>query len=105
MANDHNLIPPVKGEIRNPKGKQKGRKNIKTIIKKYLEQEIKHNNPFTKTEEYLTIEEHIMLTALAKAINGDDRAREDVLNRLYGKPKETIENNMKGKINIEIDYV
>lgn len=39
-----NLIPPVKGEVRNPKGKPKGTKHLKTII-----QEIGHNIDWDKT--------------------------------------------------------
>lgn len=34
-----NLIPPVKGEIRNPKGKPKGTKHISTWIQDMLEDE------------------------------------------------------------------
>jgi len=90
--NDENIIPYKfkKGQSGNPKGRPKGSKSIRSIIKKYLEKEINHKNPLTGKDENLSVQDHMILTAIAKAISGDDRAREDVLNRLYGKPKEHI---------------
>lgn len=39
MANEQNLIPARKGEIRNPKGKTKGVKNWSTIVRQLLADE------------------------------------------------------------------
>ena len=98
--NDENLKPIKPGEIRNPKGKKPGTKNIKTIIKKYLSQEIVRINPVTKLDENLTIEEHMVLAAIANSMNGEDRPREDILNRYYGKPTESVKIKGSNKPNI-----
>jgi len=90
--NPQNLKPCKPGETHNPNGRPKGAKGIKATIKKYLKYELAHKNPLTKKDEKLSAEDHIILTAIAKAISGDDRAREDVLNRLYGKPVEHTKN-------------
>lgn len=39
MANEGNLIPATKGEVRNPNGKPKGTKNLSTWIKELLNDE------------------------------------------------------------------
>lgn len=39
MANEQNLIPAKKGEVRNPKGKPKGTKHISTWIQEILNDE------------------------------------------------------------------
>lgn len=36
MANEKNLIPAKKGEVRNPKGRGKGRKDNATILREVL---------------------------------------------------------------------
>jgi hypothetical protein len=100
-----NLKNFQKGQSGNPSGKPKGTKHVKTIIKKYLSAAVDGVNPLDGTSGPLTAQERIVLSAIVKALEGDDRAREDLLNRVYGKPKETIDQTMKGKIKIEIDYV
>lgn len=95
---EENLKPCKPGETHNPNGRPKGKKNTKTILKKYLNATIKHKNPLTRQDEELTAEEHIILSAIAKAISGNDRAREDILNRLYGKPTEHKKIKHSGKM-------
>ena len=36
MANDENLIPAKKGEVRNPNGRPKGSKNTTTLIREAI---------------------------------------------------------------------
>ena len=45
MPNEQNLIPAKKGEIRNPKGRGKGARNRKTIVREWLMVEQDYKNP------------------------------------------------------------
>jgi hypothetical protein len=74
MANEQNLIPAKKGEIRNPKGKPKGTLNISTHIQQML------NDPKfeLKLKDGTILKgrpmEAVIKTAIAKAVSGDMRA-------------------------------
>jgi hypothetical protein len=46
------------------------------------------------------VERDLVITLLAKAKKWDMRALEMYLDRLYGKPKQTIDNNLKWDISI-----
>lgn len=74
MANEQNLIPAKKGEVRNPKGKPKGTKHLSTHIKEMLEDE----NFELKLKDGSILKgrpvEAIIKTAVAKAVSGDMRA-------------------------------
>lgn len=77
-----NLIPPVKGEIRNPKGKPKGTKHMSTWIKEMLNDpdfELKLKNGTIIKGAPMGA---IIKTAIAKAVSGDMRAF-DILGK-YG---------------------
>jgi hypothetical protein len=87
MANPENIIPPVKGEVRNPKGKPVGTKNRSTILKKWIEVAVKikeKGNP-TGKEINGTVEDQINLALLYKAMAGDVQAIKEVNDTLYGK--------------------
>ena len=78
-----NLIPPVKGEIRNPKGRGNS-KNTKTILERFLNLEMKQVNPFTKESEQMTVLELINLKQIANALEGDLAAYKELINRHEG---------------------
>jgi hypothetical protein len=81
-----NLIPPVPGEVRNPKGKPKGTKNRATVLKELLGIKMKKPNPLKEGKvEAMTVERLIELALIKKAMNGDVSAMKLVSEKLYGK--------------------
>ncbi len=105
MANIENLIPAKKGEVRNPNGKPKGVQNSKTRLLRLLELVQKKKNPITGEEEEFTVLELMDMQMIAKALKGDQRAYEAVVDRLEGKPKQTtdITADIKGNVQITIE--
>jgi hypothetical protein len=74
MANEQNLIPAKKGEVRNPKGKPKGTLHLSTHIKNMLEDDsfemkLEDGTIFTGAPVKAVIK-----TAIIKAASGDMRA-------------------------------
>jgi hypothetical protein len=102
MANEHNLIPAQKGEVRNPKGRGKGVQNSKTRLLRLLELVQKRRNPITGEEEDFTVLELMDMQMISKALKGDQRAYEAVVDRLEGKPKQTTDINAEVKGNVQI---
>lgn len=105
MANIENLIPAKKGEVRNPNGKPKGVQNSKTRLLRLLELIQKKKNPITGEEEEFTVLELMDMQMIAKALKGDQKAYETVVDRLEGKPKQTtdITADIKGNVQINIE--
>jgi hypothetical protein len=100
MANEQNLIPAKKGEVRNPNGKPKGVLNSKTRLLRLLELVTKVRNPVTGEEEEFSIAEQLDMQIIAKARKGDLKAYEILLDRLEGKPKQSSEVEVSGGMNI-----
>lgn len=86
-----NLIPPVKGEVRNPKGRPKGIPNSKTRYKRFLELIETAKNPVSGQEENMTVLEIMDLQMIAKARKGDAKAYEIIMDRLEGKPAQPVD--------------
>lgn len=86
MANEHNLIPAKKGEIRNPKGKPKGVPNTKTRLKRLLLLMSEMKNPVTGEIEGFTVAEQMDLAMISQARGGNVRAYNAILDRLEGRP-------------------
>lgn len=100
MANEQNLIPAKKGEIRNPKGRGKGVLNSKTRLLRLLELVTETKNPVTGENEEFSIAEQLDMQIIAKARKGDLKAYEILLDRLEGKPKQSTELEVSGGLNI-----
>ena len=100
MANEQNLIPAQKGEVRNPKGRGKGVLNSKTRLLKLLELVTTVKNPITGEEEDFTLAEQLDMQIIAKARKGDLKAYEIILDRLEGKPKQSTEVELSGGMSI-----
>lgn len=97
-----NIIPPKKGEVRNPKGKPKGTKNVSTIIRQFLECDIdfKDIRKNGGQEGKGTILEAMISTMIAKAIKvGDVQAFEKVLDRFEGKSEARSKVKVEGDLN------
>ncbi len=105
MANEQNLIPAQKGEVRNPNGRPKGVPNSKTRLLRILELTQKKRNPVTGNDEEFTIAEQMDLQLINKALKGDLKAYEILFDRLEGKPKQTtdITADIKGNVQINIE--
>jgi hypothetical protein len=105
MANEQNLKPYPKGVSGNPAGKPKGVQHSKTRLLRLLELVQKKKNPITGDEEDFTVLELMDMQMIAKALKGDQRAYETVIDRLEGKPKQTtdITADIKGNVQINIE--
>lgn len=94
MANDENLNPATKGEVRNPNGRPKGSRNRSTIARQYLDLITKQKNGLTGEVEELSQEEMITLAMLVKASKGDVNAYKAVMDSAFGQPKQTTDTNL-----------
>lgn len=115
MANEQNLRPIQKGEVRNPYGrprkfvsalKEQGYKAsevndaIQVLMSMTLE-ELKdvYNNPEA------TVLEKTVASAIRKSIEkGSLYSIETLLTRVYGKPKEQVDVNASGGLEIKVVY-
>lgn len=88
--NDENLIPPKKGEIRNPKGRGKGVHNRSTILKKWIKAKQSIKNPITGIDEKLTQEDAVILALINQGRKGNINAIKEILDTLYGKNVENV---------------
>jgi hypothetical protein len=91
MANDYNLIPAKKGEVRNPKGRPKGLPNARTRYKRLLELVTTKTNPVTGELEEFTQLELMDIAVFNKALKGDLNAYKEILDRLEGKAQQSID--------------
>ena len=105
MPNLENLTPFPKGVSGNPAGKPKGTEHSKTRLRRLLDLVQKKRNPITGEEEEFTVLEMMDMQMIAKALKGDQRAYEAVVDRLEGKPKQTtdITADIKGNVQITIE--
>lgn len=93
MANEQNLIPAKKGEVRNPKGRTKGIPNAATRYQRLLNVITKIPDPVTGKLQKFTQIELMDAKIIAKALGGDLPAYKEIMDRLEGKAKETVETN------------
>ena len=103
MANEQNLIPAQKGEVRNPNGRPKGVPNSKTRLLRFLELVQIKTNPITGEKEEFTVAEQLDLMVLQKAFKGDLRAYQEILDRLEGRAKQSTELEVTGSMTINWD--
>lgn len=92
-----NLIPPVKGEVRNPGGKPKGTLNSKTVLRRLLALTENAKNPITGEMEEMSQLEIITLKQLANARKGDLKAYREMLDRLEGKAQQSVDMTTQGE--------
>ena len=100
MANEQNLIPAQKGEVRNPNGRPKGVPNSKTRLLRLLELVQIKTNPITGQKEEFTVAEQLDLMVLQKAFKGDLKAYQEILDRLEGRAKQSTEIEVSGGMTI-----
>jgi hypothetical protein len=84
MANEKNLKHFKKGQSGNPKGRPLKLPALDKLMADVLGEE----------KDGITAGEAILKALRAKATKGDVRAAEVLLDRAYGKPKQTQETNI-----------
>lgn len=115
MAKGHENIEPYKmkkGETRNPNGRPKGSKSFKDVIRAILD-----TKTYDKLEKMeLSNQERIAFKLMRKALDNsakvagrgyDLKAIEMIMDRIDGKPKQSIDQTINGEtINkIEIEFI
>jgi len=88
-VNPQNLKPFKKGQSGNPKGRPKKLPQLDVLMAEVLGEENKDG---------LTAAEAILKALRAKAAKGDVRAAEVLLDRAYGKAKQSIEHDLNKSI-------
>jgi len=81
-----------KGESGNPAGRPKGSRNYKTLFReayKHIAKDLK----LGKDPDALLVE--ILKRGIKEALKGNYPFYKDIMDRLYGKSKQTIENDEK----------
>lgn len=105
MANNpnvlDNLTPWQPGKSGNPKGKPKGVQHSSTRLRRLLEITQNFENPITEETAGFTVAEQMDLAQIMKAKSGDTQAYNTIMDRLEGKPKQTVEESGEKKIIIE----
>lgn len=84
MANEQNLKHFKKGESGNPNGRPRKLPELDKLLADVMGEE----------KDGLSAAEAILKALRAKATKGDIRAAELLLDRAYGKAKQTIDNNL-----------
>jgi len=112
IKGQENLIPCKPGETHNPAGKPKGTKSLKTTIRKYLAQTLKADHKImVKLKDEKLVDDDIkemslfdigILKMVADYVGGDDKARRDIFDRLYGKVPDNLEINTGDRLIIEV---
>lgn len=104
VGGNGNLIPPKKGEVRNPKGKPKGTRNRKTIFKELLEQAAlasvnkRQARALSSSDEDVidlpqqTVADQVAASLLISAIGGDVAAARELMDSGFGKLTDKLEN-------------
>lgn len=99
MANEQNLIPFK--DANSPHritGGGKGVPHSKTRLKRLLILTNKLENPFNKEVEGFSVVEQMDLAQIKKAVDGDTKAYETIIDRLEGKPQQSVTN-----LNVDVE--
>lgn len=102
MPNPENITPPVKGEVRNPKGKPKGTRNRATIYREVLEIAAKANGIAIDTLP----PDADMATAIAYSIamkaytDGDVAAAREAFDSAFGKNADVLHADVASTLTI-----
>lgn len=111
MANEQNLIPAKKGEVRNPNGrprkyvsllKDSGYKlsEINDTIQSMMAMDLEELKQVWDNPK-ATILEKTIANAMKKSLEkGSLYSLETLLTRVYGKPKEQVDMNVDNKVEV-----
>jgi hypothetical protein len=76
-----------KGHVANPTGRPKKIPALEELFKKYM----------TEEKDGIAAIDAVIMQLRSKATKGDFKSIEYLLNRIYGKPKESIDHNVDSK--------
>ena len=93
-----NLIPYKPGETGNPNGRPPVLPELKELLTKILSEEITD----TSSKKKVIALDAVLLTLRNKALKGDMRAIQEVLDRFYGKPNQGIDVKLDGPTDSEL---
>ena len=88
--NDENLKPFPKGVSGNPKGRPKKLPDLDELLGEVLDEE----------KDGIKAARAILMALRGKATKGDVRAAEVLLDRAYGKARQTTDINLSGELGI-----
>lgn len=77
------------GESGNPSGRPKGSRNLSTILKEMLDEDIEITIDGKKQKK--KFQDLIIRKLIKKANDGDLRAIEQIFDRVEGKPKQSLD--------------
>lgn len=100
--NGGTLTRPDKGETMNPNGRPKGVQNSKTRLLRLLQLVQKKKNPVTGEDEEFSVMEQLDMAIISKALKGDIKAYQEILDRLEGKATQEIKNTGETPITIKV---
>jgi hypothetical protein len=81
-----NLKPQKAGEpSHNPNGRPKGLRNRSTIVREWLETIYSKTNPISGKTESLSIQDHMVISLIGKALKGDVQAFKELMDSGHGK--------------------
>lgn len=111
MANEHNLIPAKKGEVRNPNGrprkyvsllKEQGYKisEVNDAIQALLSMDIEELTKVLENPKATILELTIAKAMIQSLKKGSLYSMETLLTRVYGKPKETQQVQSDSRIEV-----
>jgi len=97
MHNKDNIVPHEfkKGESGNPAGRPTGTRNLSTILREMLEEDIDVVIDGVKTKKQF--KDAIIRKLLQKANGGDLRAIEHIMDRMEGKTTSHMDVTTKGE--------
>lgn len=95
---EHLIPTQMKKGHKKVGGRKKGTLNQTTLLKKLIYENFKHQNPLTKKTENKKIVEWVNIAWIVKAMKGDMRAIESLIDRMDGK----VPNKVEGKMGVEL---
>lgn len=96
-----NSKPFKKGQSGNPNGRPRGRQNNTTILKKYLKTILKTKD-LTGADIEVPAWDVMNMKMIAEAMSGNTTAYNAIIDRIEGKPKQSIDNTINTGKNLNI---
>ena len=85
------------GKTGNPNGRPKGTRNISTIVREWLEAIYSKTNPISGKTESLSIQDHMVISLIGKALKGDVPAFKELMDSGHGKIIDGLDVTSKGE--------